>query len=210
MSFRILKAAESTFNTIFCASGCCSAYRKSAVMPILYKWLSETFLGRPATWGDDRALTSWILKEGWKTIYADKAKVYTIVPENWKQLFTQQLRWKKSWIVNSIFTSKFIWKKQPFVSFFYYFPLVLISFLTPIMTFRALIYAPFTKGVMPFYHILGVLLVTALMVIYYRYIDQKNKYWPYLFLWSMFNLFCLSFVIVWAAVRIQDRGWGTR
>ena len=179
-------------------------------MPILYKWLSETFLGRPATWGDDRALTSWILKEGWKTIYADKAKVYTIVPENWKQLFTQQLRWKKSWIVNSIFTSKFIWKKQPFVSFFYYFPLVLISFLTPIMTFRALIYAPFTKGVMPFYHILGVLLVTALMVIYYRYIDQKNKYWPYLFLWSMFNLFCLSFVIAWAAIKIQDRRWGTR
>ena len=93
---------------------------------------------------------------------------------------------------------------------FYYFPLVAISFLTPIMTFRALIYAPLTKGVMPLYHILGVLLVTALIVIYYRFIDKNNKYWPYLFLWSVLNLFFLSFFIVWAAIRIQDRGWGTR
>ncbi len=210
MSFRILKAAESTFNTVFCLSGCCSAYRKSAVMPIIYDWLSESFLGKPVTWGDDRALTSWLLKNGETTIYSKDAIAYTVVPDTWKKLFTQQLRWKKSWIINSIFTSKFIWKKQPFVSFFYYFPLVFISFLTPIMTFQALIYTPLTKGVLPLYHIIGVLLVTALMIMYYRYVDAKNKYWPYLFLWSMLNLFVLAFIIVWAAFKIQDRGWGTR
>ena len=160
MSFRILKAAESTFNTVFCLSGCCSAYRKSAVMPIIYHWLSESFLGKPVTWGDDRALTSWLLKRGELTVYNKKAIAYTVVPDSWKTLFKQQLRWKKSWIINSIFTSRFIWKKQPFVAMFYYFPLVAISFLTPIMTFRALIYAPLTKGVMPLYHILGVLLVS--------------------------------------------------
>lgn len=210
MSFRILKAAESTFNTVFCLSGCCSAYRKSAVMPVLYNWLSESFLGKPVTWGDDRALTSWLLKRGELTVYSKKAIAYTVVPDNWKKLFKQQLRWKKSWIINAIFTSKFIWKKQPFVSFFYYFPLVAISFLTPIMTFRALIYAPLTRGIMPFYHILGVILVTVIMVIYYRFVDKKNKYWPYLFLWSLLTLFLWSFLIVWAAIRIQDRGWGTR
>lgn len=210
MSFRILKAAESSFDTVFCCSGCCSAYRKSAVMPVLYHWLSETFLGRPVTWGDDRALTSWLLKSGWKTVFSSKARAFTIVPENWKQLFTQQLRWKKSWIVNFFITSRFIAKKQTFVAFFYYFPLVLISLLTPIMTFRALVFIPFTKGIMPFYHIAGIMILTAILVIYYRYIDKKNKYWPYLFLWSLLNLFVLSFMIVWAAVRIQDRGWGTR
>lgn len=210
MSFRILKAAESTFNTVFCLSGCGAAYRKSAVMPVIYHWLSERFLGRPTTYGDDRALTSWLLKRGESIIYNDRAITNTVVPSTWKQFFKQQLRWKKSWIINSFFTSKFIWKKQPFVSLFYYFPLVFISFITPVMTFRALIYAPLFKGIMPFYHIIGVLLITALMVIYYRHIDRKNKYWPYLFLWSLFNLFFLAFIIVWAAIRIQDRGWGTR
>jgi len=210
MSFQILKAAESTFDTVFCCSGCCSAYRKSSVMPILYEWLSESFLGLPVTWGDDRALTSWLLKRGEKTVYSSQALAYTVVPNNWRQLMKQQLRWKKSWIINAFLTSRFIWKKQPFVSFFYYFPLILISLLTPIMTFRALIYAPLTHGILPLYHIAGVILVTALMVIYYRFIDAKNKYWPYLFLWSVLNLFILSFMIVWAALHIQDRGWGTR
>ncbi|MFA6383499.1 MAG: glycosyltransferase family 2 protein [Parcubacteria group bacterium] len=210
MSFRILKAAESTFNTVFCCSGCCSAYRKSDVMPVIFSWLGEGFLGLPVTWGDDRALTSHLLKAGKKTVYASDAIAHTIVPEKWRILLRQQLRWKKSWIINSIFTSRFIAKKQPFVAFFYYLPLVIISFLTPIMTFRALIFIPFTKGTLPLYHIAGVLLITAIMVIYYKYLDRKNKYWPYLFLWSVLNLFVLSFVIVWAAVKIQDRGWGTR
>ncbi|GAH13888.1 unnamed protein product, partial [marine sediment metagenome] len=40
MSFRILKAAESSFDTVFCCSGCCSAYRKKDVMPIIYDWLA--------------------------------------------------------------------------------------------------------------------------------------------------------------------------
>jgi len=210
MSFRILKAAESTFDTVFCCSGCCSAYRKSAVMPILYSWLGERFMGLPVTWGDDRSLTSWLLKGGKKTVFSNKIRSYTIVPDNWKKLIMQQLRWKKSWIINFLFTSRFIFKKQPFVAFFYYFPLVLISFLTPIMTFRALIFTPATKGILPLYHIAGIILLTSIIVLYYRYIDKENKYWPYLFLWSIFNLFVLSFLIVWAAIRIQDRGWGTR
>jgi len=88
--------------------------------------------------------------------------------------------------------------------------LVAISFLTPFMTFRALIYNPIMKGEWPFYHILGIILMTAIMVVYYRFVDKKNKYWPYLFPWALLTLFVWSFVIVWAAIRIQDRGWGTR
>lgn len=210
MSFRILKAAESTFNTVFCLSGCCSAYRKSAVMPVIYDWLSESFLGKPVTWGDDRALTSWLLKRGQSTVYAKDAIAYTVVPSNWKQLMKQQLRWKKSWIINSLFTGSFIWKKQPFVAFFYYFPLVLISFLTPFVTFHALFYSSILKGIFPLYHIFGVILVTSIMVIYYRWVEKDNKYWLYLFPWSILNLFLFSFIIVWAAIKIQDRGWGTR
>jgi hyaluronan synthase len=210
MSFRILKAAESSFDTVFCCSGCCSAYRRSAVLPTLFGWLNEQFLGLPVTWGDDRALTSRLMQSDWKTVYASQARAFTIVPDTMRKLLKQQLRWKKSWIINAIFTSRFIWKRQTFVSFFYYFPLVIISFLTPIMTFRALVFMPATYGILPLYHIAGVLLLTAVMVIYYKYLEAENKYWPYLFLWSVLNLFVLSFVIVWAAIRIQDRGWGTR
>jgi len=96
------------------------------------------------------------------------------------------------------------------MAFFYYFPLILISVLAPIMTFRAMIFTPISHGVLPLYHVVGIILITALLAIYYRYIDRNNKYWPYLFLWALLNLFDLSFMLGWAAIKIQDRGWGTR
>ncbi|MDQ2932896.1 MAG: glycosyltransferase family 2 protein, partial [bacterium] len=80
MAFRILKAAESTFGLVFCCSGCSSAYRRSIVMPLLKPWLAEVFMGKKVTWGDDRALTSHVIKAGFKTVYTDEARAVTIVP----------------------------------------------------------------------------------------------------------------------------------
>jgi len=209
-SFRILKAAESTYFTVFCLSGCASAYRKSAVLPVIDNWLNEKFLGLPATWGDDRALSSWVIKDGHKTIYNEKALCRTICPNTVRSLFKQQLRWKKSWIVNACLTSRFIWKVQPFVSFFYYFPLIIVSLLTPIMAFRSIVWAPAVHRIFPWYQLAGVLLITAIIVAYYRFVGRKNPYWPYLFLWSTLNMVALALVMFWAVVKIQDRGWGTR
>lgn len=210
MSFRILKAAESTTSTVFCCSGCSSAYRKSAVLPILDSWVSEKFLGRPVTWGDDRSLTSWMLREGHRTVYTDAAMAYTIVPESWSKLLKQQLRWKKGWVINSIITSRFIFRSHPFVSLLYYFPLVLISFVTPIMAVRAFIYGPIVNGTFPLLYASGVILLTVVLVTYYRAAGPNNKYWPYLFLWSIFNMFVLSFLMFYAILRLQDRKWATR
>ncbi|MDI6778442.1 MAG: glycosyltransferase [Patescibacteria group bacterium] len=210
MSFRVLKAAESTFLTVFCCSGCASAYRKSVVLPVLEEWLEETFLGSPVPWGDDRALTSRILKSGYRTIYSNKVKAETIVPETLRQLTKQQIRWKKSWLVNAIYNARFIWKTQPFVAFTYFFPLVGVTYLSPVMAGRAIFFLPFIKGIFPFYHIIGVLLLAAIFLAYYRFVAPENKYWIYYFPWALFNLFFLSFLTIYALIRINDRGWGTR
>jgi len=210
VSFRIMKAAESSFMTVFCCSGCASAYRKSIILPALEEWLGETFLGLPVTWGDDRALTSRVLKMGYKTIYTDRLKAQTIIPEKFAQLVKQQVRWKKSWLVNAIYNSRFIWKTDPFVAFSYFFPLIAVTYLSPIMAARALFYLPIAHGTFPYYHVAGVLLLAALFVAYYRMIAPENRYWPYYFPWAVFNLFFLSFLTVYALIRINDRGWGTR
>ncbi len=210
MSFRILKAAESTFLTVFCCSGCSSAYRKKIVLPRINEWLGETFLGLPVTWGDDRALTSRIIKAGYRTIYTDRVKALTIVPEKFRQLIKQQIRWKKSWFVNAIYNSKFIWKTQPFVAFSYYFPLIAVSVLSPIMAARAIFWLPTMHSALPLYHVAGLLLLAALFIAYYRFVAPENKYWMYFIPWTLFNLFVLSFLMFYAVVRINDRGWGTR
>lgn len=210
ISFRILKAAESAFGAVFCCSGCSSAYRKDIVMPILSEWLKEKFLGLLVTWGDDRALTNRVLRAGFLTIYTDQVKAFTIVPEKLEIFLKQQVRWKKGWFVNSIFASKFIYRKEPFVAFTYFFPLILVTLLTPFMAVRALIINPIVRDVSPFYYILGVLLIATIMTIYYRYLDKKNKYWPYVFVWSGLNMVVLSFILFYALATIQNRKWGTR
>lgn len=210
ISFRILKAAESTFLKVFCCSGCCSAYRKSVIRPIVNKWLKEKFLGLPVTWGDDRALTNWALRLNYFTIFSDDVEAYTVVPNSFKHFLKQQIRWKKGWFVNSVFASRFIMKKDPFVAFTYFFPLIFITFITPFMAIRGLIYNPLVRGLSPLYYILGVFLVSAGITTYYRYLEREDKYWLYVFVWSAINMFVLSFVLFYALFTIQNRKWGTR
>lgn len=210
MSFRILKSAESVFMSVFCCSGCSSAYRKSIVLPIMDDWLKESFLGLPVTWGDDRSLTNQVIKLGYKTIYTDRAQAYTICPDSIRQFLRQQTRWKKGWFVNSLFASKFIIKRNPFVAITYFFPLILITLLTPFMAVRALIYYPIAHHALPLYYILGVFLITCIITVFYRIVSPENKYWPYLFVWSAINMIVLSFILFYSLITIQNRKWGTR
>lgn len=210
LSFRILKAAESTFMTVFCCSGCSSAYRRSILMPHIDEWESERFLGLPVTWGDDRALTNWVLRLNYRTIYTDRVQAFTICPDTFKKFLTQQVRWKKGWLVNSLFASKFIWKKHPFVAFTYFFPLILITIATPFVAIKALVVDPIMHNTFPLFYFLGVLLVAGLITVYYRFVSRENKYWPYVMAWSTVNMFVLSFILIYAVGSIQNRKWGTR
>ncbi|MFA6094895.1 MAG: glycosyltransferase [Candidatus Paceibacterota bacterium] len=211
MSFRILKAAESTYGTVFCLSGCSSAYRKSIVSPFMDTWLNEKFLGLPVTWGDDRGLTNYVMKAGYKTIYTDDAKAATIVPTTLRQFIKQQIRWKKGWFVNSFFAGKFIWKTDPFIAFAYFYPLTIVTLLTPFMAARALLYVPFVKNSATLgFYFFGIFLIAGLIILFYRFVARENKYWPYLFIWSGINTVILSFLLFYALATIQNRKWGTR
>jgi hyaluronan synthase len=210
LSFRILKAAESSFMAVFCCSGCSSAYRRSVVMPVLDEWLAETFLGKPVTWGDDRALTNRVLKAGYKTLYTDRAQAYTICPENLRQLLKQQVRWKKGWFVNSVFATPFVIRRYPFVAFTYFLPLIALTLVTPFVAVRALVYEPIVHGALPIYYVAGVMGMAALITVYYRYVRRGNPYWGYVFLWSAMNMVVLSFVLFYALCTIQNRRWSTR
>jgi hyaluronan synthase len=210
LSFRILKAAESSFMTVFCCSGCSSAYRRSVVMPVLDEWVEERFLGKPVTWGDDRALTNRVLKAGYKTIYTDRAQAYTICPDNLRQLIKQQVRWKKGWFVNSIYALPFVIRRYPFVAFTYFIPLIALTLCTPFIAARALVYEPIVNGTVPLYYLAGVFGMAALVTLYYRYVRRSNPYWGYVFAWSTLNMIVLSFVLFYALCTVQNRRWSTR
>jgi hyaluronan synthase len=210
LSFRLYKAAESSSLTVLCCSGCSSAYRRSVILPVIDEWLAERFLGRPMTWGDDRALTNWVLRCGLQTIYTDRVQAYTICPDTLHTLLKQQIRWKKGWFVNSLRVAPFVLRRYPFVAVSYFLPLVVLTVATPVMAVRGLLWMPVVDHTTPTYYLAGAAATASLSAIYCRSVGRENRYWRYVFLWSLFSMFVVSLVLFYALATIQNRAWGTR
>lgn len=211
MSFRTLKATESIFDMVFCCSGCFAAYRKSYVLPILDKWLDEKFMGKSIVFGDDRALTNWMIRQGYHTIYVAEAQAYTAVPDNLKQFLKQQVRWKKGWMINSIRIAPEIIKRDKFVAFTYFIPLIFLTLLTPFIAFKALVLNPIFFGISPLFYVLGIMLVSFMLFMQYNIYSKDAKgYGQYMLLWSVLNMTILSYVLIYAIYDLRNMAWGTR
>ncbi len=210
MAFRILKAAESTFSFVLCCSGCCSAYRRETIMPLIDEFANESFLGVHVNFGDDRSLTNLILKNGYRTIYVDNVQAYTIVPETFRQLIKQQIRWKKSWFINTIKASKYMWRVDPFIAATYFYPLAIVTVFTPIMAVYGLLVFPIMHSTFPVWFLAGTLVTSGLFMIMSSLLSSDNRHWYYLLVWSVINTFVLTFLFPYALLTIRDNKWGTR
>jgi hyaluronan synthase len=91
------RVAYSRLGSVLCACGSLAMYRGWVVRKHLDDFLDQRFLGRPATFGDDRRLTYYCLTEGLSLIQPS-AVGYTDVPERLGHYVRQQIRWGKSFI----------------------------------------------------------------------------------------------------------------
>lgn len=207
IAFRIMKAAESYFDAVTCLSGPLSCYRKDLVIKYMDAWLNQKFLGYKATFGDDRSMTNFILRNN-RTGYQDTAICTTIVPNRYSVFLKQQMRWKRSWLRESLIASRFMWKKEPFMSLSFYMG-VLVPLLAPIIVLYNLIYIPITYRVFPLTFIIGICLMALLMSMA-QLLLRKSSTWIF-GLW-----FCLYYeaVLLWqmpiAWVTFWKTTWGTR
>ncbi len=94
------RAAYSAVGSVLCACGSLALYRGPVVRKYLQNFLAQTFLGQRCTYGDDRRLTYYCLREG-KVLLAPDAVAWTMVPERMDHFLRQQLRWSKSFIRES-------------------------------------------------------------------------------------------------------------
>ena len=110
-SFQFVRASQSVVNTVMCTPGALSAYRRHVVLQVLPGWLNQTFCGRPATIGEDRALTNMILQRGYHVHFQSDAVAYTNVPTAYKSLCRMFLRWARSNVRETIMMTQFIFSK---------------------------------------------------------------------------------------------------
>jgi hyaluronan synthase len=208
VSFDIFKSAESYFGVVTCCPGCFSAYRMEAITPVLPLWRNQTFLGTRSTFGDDRSLTNFVLRD-WKVVYCENAKATTIVPEKYMKFLKQQLRWKKSWIREGFVSSSFMWKKNPIAALSFYINLILPTL------------GPFVVGwvlymTIAHYNLLFLVIflfgVTTVGLLYstFLFITQREKYWLYMPIFSIFYTLIMIWQMPYAILTLRKTHWGTR
>lgn len=207
ISFRMMKAAEALFDSVMCLSGPLSCYRIEAVREVFDRWINQQFLGQKATFGDDRSLTNMIV-EHHRTYYQDTAICSTIVPNRHKQFLKQQMRWKRSWLRESLTAAKFIWKKEPLMSFFFYLGL-LVPIIAPVIVVYNLVYVPLVLHVAPTTFLVG-LLMMALMMSFAQMILKKSSLWIYGLFFCLYYELILLWQMPWAWLTFWVSNWGTR
>lgn len=208
ISFRVMKAAESVFDAVTCLSGPFAAYRRDVFMQVVDAWLNQRWLGVPATFGDDRSLTNFVLRRGHKVVYDMRARCTTIVPEDYLTFLRQQLRWKRSWFRESLRACTFMWRMPPLASLSFYLGF-LLPILGPFVVFRAMLYVPIFQHGSPLMYLLGILLMSCLMSSVYLF-TRRSRLWFYGIPFCFFYMFVLVWQLPWAMLTFAHVKWGTR
>ncbi|VDM83604.1 unnamed protein product [Strongylus vulgaris] len=109
------KAAEHVFGCVLCAPGCFSLFRASALMDdnIMHNRVIAMGFRYTKTaqeprhfvqydQGEDRWLSTLMLKQGYRIEYVAASDAETYAPEGFEEFFNQRRRWTPSSIANTI------------------------------------------------------------------------------------------------------------
>ena len=208
-AFRVIKGMESLLSgTVTCASGCCAAYRTSVILPLLDAWEFQTFLGRPATFGDDRALTNRVLARH-RVVYQSSARADTVVPTTLRTFFRQQLRWKKSWLRESLYVVRRFWRKNPVAALFTY-ASIAFPFMAPFVVLHAVVGRVAqgnTEAV--WFYLVGTYAMALLYSLFYGF-KRQDGVWHHGLTFVLVYMGFLVFQTYWAIATMRDTRWGTR
>jgi hyaluronan synthase len=207
-----LRASQSRYGTVICTPGSLSAYRREALLPILSAWLKQTFLGAPCPHSEDRALTNFILRQGFYTCYQRTAVVHTKVPENYRGICRMYLRWERGNVRESAVQLAYLFSRYrargrllPIVEFLLAqleYPLTLLFF--GILLASVAVYPPLLFKVLA---LLGI--GSLLNLIYYLWLERDMEF-IYGVIYSFYAFFLLQWIYPYAFVTVRDRHWLTR
>jgi hyaluronan synthase len=212
ISFNFGRAYQSVYGAVFCCPGALTAYRKDVLQKFIKDWVNQKFLNTPCTYGEDRALTTQILKAGYMTRYQSNALVYTRVPAGLSQMSKMYLRWTRSYIRESILFAKFMFfryrKKYrilPILDFFF------LNILHPFHIFclGIMIYSFVAHPLFIIRHLAFLVIASFLLSLYYL---RTNRSLAFLYgiPYALITAFCLWWIVPFAAMTMKSQSWLTR
>ena len=210
LSFDFLRAVQSTYGTVYCCPGALSAYRMSVVRRVLHRWAGQTFLGNPCTYGEDRAMTNFILSEGYDTVFQRTGRVQTVVPWKYRKLCKMYLRWDRSYIRECIHFMRIVWKRSPWSLGISVVDMVITNLRYPVGWASLVLLASFAirapATMIRFFCVMA--LFSTLNMFYYWY-TERSWLFPYGIIYSYFSFLALLWIFPYALMTLKVRTWGT-
>jgi cellulose synthase/poly-beta-1,6-N-acetylglucosamine synthase-like glycosyltransferase len=163
-----MRNIEWALQRMLCLSGCLTAYRRAVLLELEPVLEGRAVLGVPIKYGEDRFLTRQIVKAGYRTTITLDARCTTYVPATLAAYFSQQLRWRRSNVIDYAGGLGHIWRLHPLIAVNYFAMFVVLAGY-PIAVFRALASGRFLPA------LVGHLMVLAVFGLYYRW---RVRSWP--------------------------------
>jgi hyaluronan synthase len=218
--------AMSVLGTVGCLPGRTIAFRRSILVDCMGRFLTEPFLGVLLEVSDDRALTSYTLQAGYRTVYQATSLVYTDAPTGLGKLIRQQYRWARGSQYNTLRMTPWMLANAPVLALFYLadiiIPFVLIgSFASWAVSLATGAKAPLyrslplpTDRLQATVVILGltaVMTTISLSIRFARHFAYRARDLLHIPAFMLINTFVLMPIRVLGFLRMaHNAGWGTR
>ena len=170
--YHLLKNLEWSFKQVMCLSGCLTAYRRNVLLELEPLLERREICGVAIKYGEDRFLTRQIIKAGYQTTMTHDALCWTEVPHRLESYFSQQLRWRRSNIMDYAGAVSHLWRQNPIIAvhFFSQFGL-LVAY--PVVVVKAIAAGMFFAGLT--YHAVLVVLFGAIYAFNVRKLPRSEK-----------------------------------
>jgi hyaluronan synthase len=212
VSFDFGRAYQSTYGTVVCCPGALTAFRRAVVFPLMSEFLSQRFMNEICKHGEDRALTTLILRTGLYVKYQSNAVVYTTVPAKYGQMNKMYLRWTRSYVRESVFQARFIFSNYrrknrilPIIDF------IFLNFLHPFHLFSLgiIVYSFLVNPIFMVRHIAFLVISSFVLSLYYL---RTNKSMAFLYgiPYGLITAFLLWWIVPFSVLTMKNQEWLTK
>ncbi len=215
-AFDFIRSGQSVYGGVFCTPGALSAFRARMIEPHLAAWAVQTFRGKPATIGEDRALTNIVLASGHRVVYQRHAVVFTKAPVQYTELRKMLMRWARSNIRENLVMLSFICRPfRPADSGGHWLRLFSVTQLFSMITSTVFKLAVLIHLILVPASTLNLLVVGCLVSGILPAIVYQMRYgswfgWRWALSFSFYWLFTLSWIPIWGLLTATQSGWLTR
>ncbi len=203
-----LKELERSLGTVMCLSGCLTAYRRDVLLELEPILESRNIAGIAIKYGEDRFLTRQIIKAGYRTCFTVDAWCETSAPTTLAGYFSQQLRWRRSNLVDLFGALSHGWRLKPVLA------VHIFSYLALLIAYPVVIIENIVAG--EFWHVMlsHTVLVVVLGVIYRfstRHLPESRRVPAWSFVPIAF-LMPITYVLLTplALFTLDSGSWETR